>query len=373
MLKLEDEGVAYMGTPASRTEHCGFPGILSLSDDTLLMSWRVGSSKDSADGTIYISRCVDRGRTWSPPAAPFSTSWEGVPGNLHICKFTETGQGHVLACLMWIDRTNPTAPMYNPQTEGIFPMKVLFARSADYGQTWGPLWALDDSPYGSTLGMTGPVLVLRDGRWACQFEVNKPYDDPRPWRQVAALKFSSDEGRIWSAPVEVANDPTGRVRYWDQRHAVAPDGDCLATFWTFDAVRSCDLNITLSTSHDGGQTWSPPRDTGLSGQLPYPVFLSDGRLLLLYIDRYETQTVRARLGDTLGRQFDERDTVIYQHCRNVRDPGHDVASSADHLQDQQRWTFGYVSGATDSQGDVWVTYYSVADGNAKIHWAHMRC
>ena len=373
MIQIIDEGIVFTGVPGGSTNHCGFPGITVLSEGTLMSCWRVGSAKDSADGTIYVAHSFDQGKSWSQPFAPYSTMWNGTPGDLHACKFTDLGGGHLLACLMWFDRSDPSLPMFNPQTEGILPVKVLFSRSADNGHTWGPLWALDDSPYGATLAMTGPVVVLPDNRWLCQFEVNKTYHDPLPWQHQAAIKFSADEGRSWSPPTIVACDPNARIRYWDQRQALAPDGRCWAAFWTFDSASSSDLNITLSSSRDGGRTWSSPRDTGVPGQVPYPIILSDDRMLLLSVDRYQDPSIRARLIHLDECRVETNECIIYRHQTPAKDPGQSVDSNADHLQQQQHWTFGLPCGVADRAGDVWITYYNAGGDAAKIHWARLRC
>ena len=59
--------------------------------------------------------------------------------------------------------------------------------------------------------LTSPLLKLRDGRLAMSIETNKPYLDRSKWKQRAVYFHSSDEGRTWSSPVTVAEDPTGRI------------------------------------------------------------------------------------------------------------------------------------------------------------------
>lgn len=132
---------------------------------------------------------------------------------------------------MWVDRSEPGRPFFNPATEGLLPLQTWFCHSRDAGQTWGDYRWMDVEAVSSCIGcdkppqpdcplaITGPVLSLPDRRLACQFEVNKPYDDTKPWRHAAAYRVSNDGGRTWPEYVEVANDPTGRVMYWDARYA----------------------------------------------------------------------------------------------------------------------------------------------------------
>jgi hypothetical protein len=244
----------------------------------------------------------------------------------------------------------------------------LLAESSDGGRTWSAPWVFDARPFDGLAGITGPIQKLPDGRLACQFETNKTYHDASPWRHFAALKFSDDGGRSWQTPVMVAHDPTCRVRYWDQCHALAPDGTMLAMLWAFDSVAKQELNFHVTESRDLGMTWSAPRDSGWPLQLPYPVFLPDGRLVAFCIDGYRSRTIRAIISHDQGRTFEDGDLVVHQQPRVCCDPG-----EKDHqLADQQLWTFGRVEAVADPSGDVWLSYYAGDAESTGIYWARLR-
>jgi hypothetical protein len=269
---------------------------------------------------------------------------------------------------MWLDRSVPDRPMFNPETEGMVPVHTLIAESHDGGLKWSQPWLFDASPYDELGAIAAPMFKLPDGRLACQFEVNKPYDDTKPWAHRAILKFSTDEGRTWSPPATVAYDPTHRMRYWDQRQAVAPDGKLVAGLWAYDAVAKAELNFHMTESVDGGFTWSKPRDSGLALQQPYPVFLPDGRMVAICIDRYRTRSIRALISEDQGKTFSDNEVVIHQQPMEVRDKG----EHNHELADQQLWTFGRVEAVTDPDGDVWVIHYGGDSSATNIHWARVR-
>ena len=249
-------------------------------------------------------------------------------------------------------------------------MRTWFCQSRDGGLSWSDYRFMDGEPYHGPLAITGPVLVLDDGRLACQFEVNKPYEDTRPWRHAAAWKISPDGGHNWPEHVEVANDPTGRVMYWDARYVFGAKGYVMAAFWTYDRQQQRDANIHLSESRDGGRTWSEPRDCGLVGQVCHPVLLGGDRLLLVYVDRFRSPTIRAALSNDLGRSF-VADLVVYQHPVAQREQGEDSDPAA-YLQDMELWTFGRIEAISAGDGTVWLVYYA---GNAQatsIHWARLQ-
>lgn len=359
-MKLISQSTVFAGTPGSPTANSCFPAIAELPDRTLLASWRVGSQKDSADGQILLSRSTDQGLSWSEPEKLAAGPWTTDPGEIHYAPLTVLGDNHVLTTLMWVDRSDPARPFFNPTTEGLLPLRTWFCESRDGGRNWGDYRFMDGKPHTGPLAITGPVLALGDGRLACQFEVNKPYEGMEPWRHAAAWKISSDGGYIWPDYVEVANDPTGRVMYWDARYAFDRNGRGIAAFWTYDRQRQCDVNAHLSESSDDGRTWSVPHDLGLVGQVCHPVPLDGDRIIFVYVDRFRTRSIRAALSNDLGRSFVE-DIVVYQHPAAHADCGQD-STATDYLQDMELWTFGRVEAILTGDGTVSVIYYA---GNAQ--------
>lgn len=369
-MELTSEGILFAGGANTSAASSCFPAIARLPDGSLLASWRIGSQKDSADGQILLSRSGDGGDSWSQPEELPAGPWAADPGEVHYAPLTVLGHNHLLATLMWVDRSDPTLPLFNPTTEGLLPIRTWLCESRDGGRSWDDYRFMDGEPQGGPLAITGPVLVLDDGRLACQFEVNKPYEDTRPWRHAAAWKISSDGGYTWPDYVEVANDPIGRLMYWDARYVLGPKGYIVVAFWTYDRQQQHDRTIHLSESHDGGRSWSAPRDCGLVGQVCHPVLLRDDRLLLVYVDRFHTRSIRAALSNDLGRSF-VRDVLVYQHPARQAEPGKESAL-AGYLQDMELWTFGRVEAIAGQDGMVWVVYYA---GNAEatdIRWARLQ-
>ena len=357
------------GVPQTQSANCCFSSIVRLPTGELLISWRVGSQKDSADGAIWMSRSVD-GTSWTAPQEIIRAGIrDGVLGEPHYGPLTVLADGRILCAVMWVDRSDSDRPFFSPKTEGLLPLQTLFLESHDLGNTWREIGRLDDAPYGAPLAITGSVLELADGAWACPFEVNKNYDDAGPWRHAAALKFSYDAGRSWPECVEIANDPSGRRMYWDARVMSAADGHYRATFWTFDRVDHVDRTIHWAESHDAGRTWSAPRDLGVVGQVAEFVELGDGRWLLVYVDRYQTRSIRAMLSAVDGSKIGE-EIVVYQHPAGKSEIG-EGAATTDYLQDMELWTFGRIQTVADARGSVWVVYYAGDSRSTGIYCARL--
>ena len=185
-MELLSQGTIFSAPPNTDAAGSCFPSIARLTDGKLLVSWRVGSQKDSADGRILLSRSTDEGRSWSEPENLSPGPWEEEPGELHYAPLTVLGKNHLLAALMWVDRSDPVLPFFNPETEGLLPIRTWFCESRDGGRSWQDYRYMksDDTTIDSTscrvrcgkmslqlgpLPITGPVLVLDDGKLACQF------------------------------------------------------------------------------------------------------------------------------------------------------------------------------------------------------------
>lgn len=368
-MKLVAEGTVFSGTAGTDTANCCFPAVVILADGSMLCSWRAGTTKESADGKIWLARSKD-GRNWKSWPLTVDSQFESKTGEFHYGPLTCLEDGRLLISLMWTDRSDPSLPFFNPQTEGLLPIRTIFAESRDGGLTWSQVRAMDTEPYQTPMPITGAVLELADGRLACPFEVNKNYSDQGPWRHAAAIKISSDGGWSWSLAHEVANDPTGRLMYWDQRHSFLNDR-WVAMFWTYDREAGRDANIHISHARDGGRFWSPPRDTGITGQIAQPIVLKNGRLVVVYMDRFQTRSIRAKLSLDSGMTFGSEDLLIYAHPTGSSDPGEQSNAKA-YLQDQQLWTFGRIDAAADVSGDIFVVFYCGNTTATKIRWTRIR-
>ena len=261
--------------------------------------WRRRVSPSSFAGTGRRGDGAPPARPWTAPTVG------GVRGSLKICYLTETAPGRLLAAGMWVDRqTYPGSGLFNPETEGCLPMAVVLAESGDGGRTWSP-WRVMPMP--EEIGppsLTSPVFRLLDGTLGMSIETNKHYDDGSKWYQKVVLFHSWNQGVTWEDPVVAGEDPSGRIFNWDQRVGVAPDGRIAAFLWTYDSETRKYLNVHRRVSDDGGVTWSVAQDLGFADQAAHPAILYDGRVVLPWVDRYGTHSIRARLARSVDAPFE---------------------------------------------------------------------
>ncbi len=266
-----------------------------------------------------LTHSDDEGRSWSIPADPFvPPAIDGRPGLFRCCAVTSLGRRRVLAALAWVDHSDPSLPFFNETTEGLLDTKIFLAWSEDDGDTWSTPQPMDTAPFACPVPITGSPIVLANGDLACQFELNKHYDEESPWHHRSVLMFSRDGGHSWPEYVLTSDDPENRIFYWDQRPAVLPGGRVLDLFWTFDRTRPVYLNIHARESNDHGRTWSDYWDIGIPGQPAPAVPLADGTIGMAYVDRTTVPQIKMRASSDAGRTWPAQSEIVLEQAGGTR-------------------------------------------------------
>ena len=369
-LQITKEGILSRGIPTTERAMLINANVTVLSDGTLLATARAGSSKDAADEMVELYRSSDGGQTWSEPERPFPLAYvNGQPSSLRVAYISETEPGRLLAVSMWIDRgTYAGKPFFDPETEGCLPMGIYLAESTDVGRTWSD-WRIVPMPeFIGPPSLTDRLVQLPDeyGTLVLSIETNKDYEDTNPWMQRVVFFHSQDGGQTWGDPVNVGYDPTGRIFNWDQRVGMAANGDIITYDWTYDNHSQSYLNIHRRVSTDGGYTFTPAEDLGFADQPSHPAIFPDGTTVLAWVDRYGTQSIRARIAPGIDSAFaPESEVVIYDH----QQAANNVATTGEMLVDMGRWTFGLPFCEALPNGDVLVLYYAGDSTFLDIRWA----
>jgi Neuraminidase (sialidase) len=372
-MKIIDRGILNCGDPGTGRAISTFPSVTPLAGGSLLASYRVGSTKDSDDETIELRRSIDGGRNWSDPSSPFDSTIDGVRGSLKIVYITEVNDQHLLAAAMWVDREAYSGkPLFNDKTEGCLPMKILVADSDDGGNCWSA-WRVVPIP--ADIGppsLTNPVLRLPSGRLAISIETNKTYEDSGPWLQRVVYIYSADNGQTWSSPVTTCHDPTARIFNWDQRAGVCPDGRLVTFTWTYDRETTNYLNIQRRFSSDEGATWSEPKDLGFTDQASHPAILADGRIVLAWVDRFKTQSIRARMALATDAPFRaDSEVMLYELGDSASTTTAGEGDTGELLAEMGMWSFGLPFAEALPDGDVLVVYYEGDARTMQVRWARL--
>jgi hypothetical protein len=369
-MRIIARGLLNAGAPDSPRAFSIFPCLSELADGRLLAAYRVGSTKDSEDETIELRESHDFGEHWSEPRSPFPNMLDGARGTLRVLYITTLGQT-LLAAAMWIDRESyPGQPLFHPETQGCLPMRILVAESHDFGATWTGWRTVETHPDIGPPSLTNPVLRFPSGRLALSIESNKNYLDATPWLQKVTYLYSHDNGATWNDSLTILQDPTGRLFHWDQRAGVTPDGTLVTYTWTFDSIGGTYLNIPRRISRDEGRSWSEAVDLGISDQPAHPAILADGRVVLAWVDRFRTQTIRVRMSERVDGPFlESSDLVLFDNKGATSTAKHITTDET--LADMARWTFGLPYCEALKNGEVMVVYYAPHGSGTAVHWVRL--
>ena len=362
-MRIVAQGVisaAERGTARAVAKQCH---LVACPDGEILVTYRVGAASDSPEGNGEIRRSRDGGRTWSDAERPWPTSFGGRRGTIYAPALTVLGGERLLACILWVDReAYPGQVLFNPETEGCLPMKILLADSTDRGRTWSAFREVVMPADVGPPSLTSPIRRLKSGRLLLSVESNKEYLDTSPWFQRVVYLYSSDEGATWTAPVTTTQDPTGRIRNWDQRVNVAPDGRLATYTWTYDSETVMYADIHRRISADEGATWSQAVPMGITDQAGHFAILPDGRVVLPWTDHFETYSLRARLAASIDDDFDPSTEVVLHQAAGALPGEGTVGGEA--LLAMASWTFGSPFALPLADGTVLVSAYIGADENA---------
>ena len=272
--------------------------LVRLKSGELLLNFTVQAQAWQGKSVPFLMRSKDHGRTWSKPellkALESDDNWQ--PPRLHI---TPGGR------LIGIIRQNE---------------QVLAVESADGAKTWSAPVDLKIGPYPPNMPKLhmGPqgFINLKDGSMVMLLyggnELKNPAYTVFTWGSLHCQAFacrSTDDGRTWSAPVNVDNpgcDDKGKIYdgnldLTEVCGAQTGDGRIVAL------IRPIYSPWMWETwSADGGKTWGPCLRGPFPGYAtPNMLRTASGKLLVAH--RLPGLTVHVSPDD--GRTWDEGTTI----------------------------------------------------------------
>jgi len=373
-MEIIDEGIVFRGEKGTDHASCAFPGIAVIPDGRWVCGFRAAPTKKGTAGQHpLIAISDDEGKTWPIVLSPFvPPRVDGKPGLFRAAYPTALGAREVLAALCWVDHSDPALPFFNEQTEGLLDTRIFLSLSEDGGLTWSAPQLIDTSPYRVPTPLTGPVLILPNGEWVLQFELNKPYDDLQPWRHASVLMFSSNQGKSWPHHVVVSQDPTNRIFYWDQRPAVVDNGTLFDLFWTYDRATADYLNIHARKSTSGGRLWSEFWDTGVSGQPAQPISLHDGRMIMVYVDRTASPAIKLRVSTDAGKTWPSNTEMTLYQPELVGQSGK-KSSLQEAWSEMEKFSLGLPATARLPNDDILIVFYAGPEPDlTDIRWLRLK-
>lgn len=373
-MRVVDQGTVFDATGAPRERRfCAWTNPTVLADGTILVSFHSGSAKDSYDENTLIRMSRDGGKTWETACADLDPLViDGVPGSWHSGRTTEIEPGRLLGAFWWVDRSDPSRILCNPETTGTLPCRTFVMDSIDGGRTWQNRREIGMGRF-EAVSLMGPPHVLANGDIALPFEAWKTYYDTSYGEHHAILALSHDGGKTFDLPHAVATDPQNRLLFWDNRLAVDPaTGRMIGMFWTHNRELQQDVNAHVAWGSPDGKSWTYPVDAGFAGQIPSPLVLPDGRVLAVYVHRHHPPSLRAVLSDDFGKTWDMAHELVFYEKELGQEAGMERARDIeDYYADMRVWSFGHTEARRLPGGDVFVSYYAGDENSLSVRWARI--
>jgi hypothetical protein len=371
-MRLLDSGLIYDAAAAPADRCCAaFTGLMSLAGGTILCTFKAGKEKLSPNDNVIIMRSRNGGASWEQICSGFPTDPLGVPGSYSSGYLFEEEPGRLMAALCWVDRSDPSLPLSNPDTTGLLDMRVFLAESRDGGATWGPLRELSMRPHPG-VALTSEPIRLHNGSIFLPYESWKDWNDEEGTHRAAA-RLSFDGGATWPETVIMGSHPQQQRFYWDNRLAKDPrTGRLVAMYWTHDPTAGLDVDITIQWSDSEGRNWSIPEPTGIAGQIASPLVLDDNRLLCVYVHRHNPPSIRALVSSDLGKTWDQANEIVLYDSTGGREAGTSGPRiKAEYWADMYRWTFGHPKAIKLPNGNVLAAWYGGKPDALSMHWGRI--
>lgn len=300
-----------------------------------------------ARAVIVVQRSLDGGRTW--------------PREHDVILYDEAqSDDEKRAFLYQTGAPREQYDMFSPDSVFWFTHTKLWdeermvcfgLRSADRGRTWEKTpTVIDPSPGRAGLRKKfSPVVRRADGK-----KLITVFNDG-----TSPIYRSLDHGITWEFVSHSAVDPSGAGSFTYEGLIQLPSGE-LQSYQTYFGQTLFDRDpnrnsLTMSSSVDGGYTWTTPApivgEGGSCWNFPatrkgredvpyrsgYPVLLDDGRIVVVWARRMEPFGVGGTLSADGGRTWSEEFII--------------------RADDTGSWDHGYAIGGQAEDGRVYIAYY----------------
>lgn len=374
-LQLQDTGVIYRNPlPGHQAVSITHPFVVALSDTELLCAAKHGQAQYAADNMVHFHRSTDGGRTWQHEGPLHDRSKDKLPYQYSVGLMTVMRDGTLVLNNWRCDRSDPNKLYLHPKTGGSLDLDSLYFRSRDGGRTWSePVVGKFPPPAkGMIHAFGGPMVELANGEWLQHAEPWISYDSNEAYDVRTYGMFSRDEGKTWSAPIDIANG-LAADRGYSHCHIISlPDGKLYGLYWTMNATMTkfFDLHWNVSTDPTGRQ-WTPPAPTGVPGQSAYPVVIDNRRMAMIYTERDSKQPgIKVVLSPDQGQSWDKGNAVMVWDAYGKEALGVPMTSTYPSSHDAIAYGAPHLCRINDHE--LLATWWCTQSSDTHVRWARLQ-
>jgi hypothetical protein len=274
-----ETGLVYRNPfPECRSIHAWHPTLAIVEGGQLLVGFDLGEAIASRDYRTHMSRSADGGRTWSPPESMFADQDDRL--QRQFVRIKRLRDGSLVATGARICPGHEDEESWNHETFGQRPTELIMLRSHDEGRTWeGPV--VVQPPLEGPFEICHTVVELDDGRWLWPVSITRGWDGSAPDGVKAIALVSHDAGRTWPEFLTLLDSYAQGVMHLECSLAQLPDGRLLSVSWAYDVASGTSGPLPYTLSSDG-QSFFPPRPTGILSETSKLLSLGDDRVLCVY-------------------------------------------------------------------------------------------
>jgi len=345
--------------PQLRSRQAAFPWLCEATDGTILASFAIGEAFESVDGTSFISKSSDGGKTWSSPIKMFDTSHLDIPIT-DYCKITALNDGRIVALGYAFNRDNPELPIGNPATGGLLDDFVFYSISDNNGDSWSDMIQIKCS-WGPHVEASAPVTVLKNGDWITPITGFPDWNGNKRGKTCGRVLVSKDGGKSWNDD-SVCMDFNKDVTCYEQRLCQLDSGTLVCIGWNEDISTGKSLTNHFTYSEDNGKTWSSPISTGIMGQASSVCALGGEKFLALHAVRKDTDKpgIYAYVIDFKNRSWDVVDHEI------IWEPKVPIIKDSKMADVFAFLKFGQPGAIKLSDGSILISHWYADNGQYKI-------
>lgn len=350
--------------PHVHSRHGYHPGIAQLPNGELIALFLFAEAFEAPNGTTYVSRSKDGGRTWTLQGRLYDKSVMGFEST-DTMKPTVLRNGNVIATGYRFHRHDLEEAIAIPETGGFQPGDNIVSFSRDGGLTWSVPQCIPRSRP-ELLENSGPCIETASGDLIATAGFYNLPDGSNPSGRFGAVVRSRDNGRTWDDRTLFVKPSD--ITPWETRVCEMQPGRLVAILWAYDSANQRHLSNRVVVSHDNGYTWSNMIDTGHMGQASSVKYLGGEYLVTIHAHRAEDPGIYVRIVDfTADRWKVVSEGVIWGSGAGPQTrTGQEMSSMFTSLR------FGQPSILRLQNGEFLASHWSIEEGQGKIRAHRLR-